>query len=54
MNMLKSDEKKIFPATTLKEVVSCLQYEGPAKTLKEMEEAIQRGLKEKSRRDDRK
>ncbi|MCI5207351.1 MAG: hypothetical protein D3910_00815 [Candidatus Electrothrix sp. ATG2] len=51
--ILKSDQKKIFPATSLKEVVSYLQYEGPPKTLKDMEEAIRQGVEEKSSRDGR-
>jgi AbrB family looped-hinge helix DNA binding protein len=32
-----------FPATTLAEVAACLPYQGPAKTLDEMEEAIRKG-----------
>jgi AbrB family looped-hinge helix DNA binding protein len=35
-----------FPATTLAEVVACLPYQGPAKTLAEMEEAIRQGAEE--------
>lgn len=35
-----------FPVTTLAEVAACLPYQGPAKTLAEMEEAIRQGAKE--------
>jgi AbrB family looped-hinge helix DNA binding protein len=35
-----------FPATTLAEVASCLPYQGPSKTLAEMEEAIRQGVEE--------
>lgn len=31
------------PSATLKELVGCLRYPGPAKTLEEMEEAIRKG-----------
>ena len=31
---------RLFPATTLDDVAGCLRYEGAAKTLEEMEEAI--------------
>ena len=36
--------RKIFPETTLKEVVSCLQYQEPPKTLEDMEEAVRQGF----------
>ena len=35
-----------FPATTLAEVAACLPYQGPSKTLAEMEEAIRQGVEE--------
>jgi AbrB family looped-hinge helix DNA binding protein len=35
-----------YPATTLSEVAACLKYNGPAKSLKEMEEAIRKGAME--------
>lgn len=31
---------RLFPATTLDDVAGCLFFDGPAKTLDEMEEAI--------------
>ncbi len=37
-----------FPKTDIKEVASCLRYNGPAKTVEEMNEAIARGAKESS------
>jgi AbrB family looped-hinge helix DNA binding protein len=36
-----------FPATALDEVFGCLKYQGKAKTLREMEGAIARGVKER-------
>ncbi len=33
-----------FAETTLSEVMACLKYDGPAKTLKEMEQAIRKGV----------
>ena len=38
-----------FPATTLTEVIACTGYRGHAKTLKDMERAIERGAKERRR-----
>ena len=35
-----------YPATTLTEVAACLKYQGPAKSLKEMNEAIRKGAME--------
>lgn len=35
-----------FTQTTLREVGACLKYEGKAKSLKEMEAAIQKGVKD--------
>ncbi len=32
-----------FPAATLDELAGCLSYSGPAKSLEEMEQAIQQG-----------
>ncbi len=34
------------PVTRLQDVAGCLRYTGPAKTLSEMEEAIQKGIAE--------
>jgi AbrB family looped-hinge helix DNA binding protein len=33
---------KPFPATTIEEVYGCLKYEGPPRTIEEMEEAVAR------------
>jgi len=41
-----------FPARTIKEVSGCLNYQGKAKTLGEMEEAIAKGVKETFRDSD--
>ena len=38
--------KKTFPETTLDEVAGCLKYEGKAKTIEEMNEAIGKGIEE--------
>jgi AbrB family looped-hinge helix DNA binding protein len=38
-----------FPATTLAEVAGCLPYQGKAKTLAEMAEAIRKGAREAGR-----
>ena len=35
-----------YPETTLSEVIACLKYNGPAKSLREMEEAIRKGAME--------
>ncbi len=40
-----------FAPTTLDQVAACLRYSGPAKTLADMEAAIEQGVKE--RHDDR-
>jgi bifunctional DNA-binding transcriptional regulator/antitoxin component of YhaV-PrlF toxin-antitoxin module len=37
--------KPLFKPTTLNDVAGCLQYEGTAKTLNEMNEAISEGVK---------
>jgi len=37
---------KTLEATTVEEVMGCIPYEGPRKTLKDMEEAIAKGAKE--------
>ncbi len=34
------------PVTTLTDILGCARYEGPAKTLEEMDEAIERGVRE--------
>lgn len=39
--------KAPFSATTLKEVASCLHYQGKAKTLDDMENAIKQGVMER-------
>jgi len=38
-----------FPPTTLDEVAGCLHYNGPPKTLMDMEDAIERGVREQWR-----
>jgi AbrB family looped-hinge helix DNA binding protein len=38
--------KKIFPETTLDEVAGCLKYQGKAKTIEEMDQAIAQGIEE--------
>lgn len=37
--------KPLFEPTSLDEVAGCLHYDGPAKTLDEMQEAIAEGVK---------
>ena len=37
---------KPFEETTIKDVLGCTQYDGPVKTLKDMEVAIEKGAKE--------
>ena len=39
--------KMTFPQTDINDVAGCLAYEGKAKTLDEMEEAIAAGVKDK-------
>lgn len=36
----------VFPETRLEEVVGCVDYRGPARTLEEMEAAIAEGARE--------
>lgn len=36
---------KPFPSTTLDQLVGCLPYDGPAKTLADMEQAIEQGAR---------
>jgi hypothetical protein len=38
--------KKPFKETTLEQVAGCLKYEGKAKTIEEMNEAIEQEIKE--------
>lgn len=38
--------KPVFPETKLEDVAGCLRYNGPAKAVEDMDEAIKRGLKE--------
>ncbi|MCF6280894.1 MAG: AbrB/MazE/SpoVT family DNA-binding domain-containing protein [Candidatus Polarisedimenticolaceae bacterium] len=40
--------KSPFEETTIEDVVGCLAYKGPAKSLDAMEEAIQAGVKEQT------
>ncbi len=39
--------KRPFPLTNLSDVAGCLNYQGTAKTVEEMEQAIQQGVAEK-------
>jgi AbrB family looped-hinge helix DNA binding protein len=39
---------KAFAPTTIKEAFGCLQYQGARKSLKDMEEGIRKGAKERS------
>lgn len=38
--------KKTFPVTKLDDVAGCLNYQGAAKTIEEMEQAIAQGIEE--------
>ncbi|PMB06862.1 hypothetical protein CEN45_09365 [Fischerella thermalis CCMEE 5198] len=38
--------KKSFPATTLDDVAGCLKYQGTAKTIEDMDNAIRQGVEE--------
>lgn len=38
--------KKPFPVTTLEQVAGCLKYQGTPKSLAEMDNAIQQGVRE--------
>jgi AbrB family looped-hinge helix DNA binding protein len=38
---------KPFPETTLDELIGCLRYKGPARSLADMEAAIERGVRER-------
>ena len=38
---------KPFPETKIKEVMGCVKYKGPVKTLKDMEKGIARGARER-------
>jgi AbrB family looped-hinge helix DNA binding protein len=38
---------KPFPATQVKDVLGCAGYRGPARSLKDMEEAIAKGAKKR-------
>jgi AbrB family looped-hinge helix DNA binding protein len=38
---------RLFPKTTLDQVVGCLRYKGKAKTLKEMDDGIRRAVMER-------
>jgi AbrB family looped-hinge helix DNA binding protein len=40
----------IFPPTTIEQVAGCLKYSGPAKSLKEMDEAIGRDIRRRWKR----
>ena len=38
--------KKIFPETKLDDAAGCLNYQGEAKTIEEMEQAVAQGIEE--------
>ncbi|MCX7048049.1 MAG: hypothetical protein NTX50_21500 [Candidatus Sumerlaeota bacterium] len=42
----EEDSKAPFAPTRFEDVAGCLHYKGPAKTLEEMEAAIEKGVKE--------
>ena len=41
---------KPFPVTRLQDVIGCVGYQGPTKSIKEMEEAIQKGIRDRRAR----
>lgn len=41
---------KPFESTRLEDIIGCAGYKGPAKTLEEMEQAIEQGVKERHAR----
>ncbi len=45
-NSLLLRPKSPFPETTVNDAAGCLRYEGEAKTLDEMEQAIAQGIRE--------
>ena len=40
-------ERRKVPRTTVDDLLGCLPYEGPARSLEEMDEAIARGVRER-------
>ena len=42
----EEDSSTAFPPTRFEDVAGCLHYKGPAKTLQDMEAAIEKGVKE--------
>ena len=38
---------KVFKPTTVEEVFGCLHYKGPKKSLKDMEEGVRKGARER-------
>jgi AbrB family looped-hinge helix DNA binding protein len=42
---------KPFQETTLDDLIGCLRYKGPARSLADMEAAIERGVRERRERD---
>ncbi|MFM6688196.1 MAG: AbrB family transcriptional regulator, partial [Dolichospermum sp.] len=38
--------KKTFPETKLEDAAGCLNYQGEAKTIEEMEQAVAKGIEE--------
>lgn len=40
--------KSLFPETSLSQVAGCLKYQGHSKTLEEMDQAVEQGIKEYS------
>ncbi|CAN5225358.1 hypothetical protein BH09SUM1_BH09SUM1_28650 [soil metagenome] len=46
---LKAEKEKYFPPRSIEGVAGCLKYDGPPKTLREMEEGIRKGAVEQMR-----
>ena len=47
ITFIDSENDESVPPTRLEDVGGCLRYDGPAKTLSDMEDAIQKGVAER-------
>ncbi|MDO9543297.1 MAG: hypothetical protein Q7J98_13400 [Kiritimatiellia bacterium] len=47
ITFIEDNRPRSIPATRLQDVAGCLQWNGPAKTLVDMEKAIEQGAKER-------